>query len=63
MSSAGCSLQLTVVPGERKIEAAGVISVAPAILPEASVYNTAEPSEWGRDLRAKRQYRSATTAF
>lgn len=34
------------------MEMMGALSVAPVILPEVSAYNTAEPSDQGRDLGA-----------
>lgn len=52
MRAAGHSVEFTVVLGEGRIETADALSVPPAILPEGSVYNTAEPHvgqrPWGQ---------------
>lgn len=45
----GCSPELTAVLGQGRTDTAGALSVAPAILPEESAYNTAEPSDKGKD--------------
>lgn len=45
----GSSPELTVVPREGRVETAGVLSVAPAILPEGSAHNTVEPSDRGKE--------------
>lgn len=60
MESIGRSLEWTTVLGEERIETAGVLFVAPTILPEGSAYSMAEPSNQGRDLGAKTEYRSKT---
>lgn len=59
----GHSPELTAVPGERRIQAAIVLSMAPSILTCDQHIILAEPSNWGRDLRAEAKYRSATAVF
>lgn len=49
--------------GEGRIETAGTLSLALAILPERSAYNTYEPRNQGRDLRVKVKYRSETNVL
>lgn len=52
------STDFTVVWREGRIENTHAHFVDPAILPDGSVYNTAEPSDWGRDLQTNTGYRT-----
>lgn len=62
MGAMGHNTDLTVVNGEGRIEIEVAFPVVSAILPEGLAYSMAELSDRGRDLRAKTEYRCATTA-